>query len=298
MASGQADSAVALPAPAARPTRVLRRLTDGSGARWLLVLPLLLMLLCLVIPLIMLVTTAFQDGADSTLEAITSSLYLDAIRRTAVLAAVVTAICLLVGTVYSLGLALTRGWLRILLLATLFITFWISLLVRTYGWIILFQPAGLLDKLMQSLGLHEGPLDVLQTTLAMYPGMVHIMLPYMILPIYASVMSLDPSQLRAAQSLGARPLTILRRVILPQLRAGTLAGVVLVFILSLGFFITPRFLGGPEDLTVATIIDREFSQVYDFAAASAMGVALLVAVLLLYLLADRVLGVSKQWEGM
>jgi putative spermidine/putrescine transport system permease protein len=285
-----------IPATPPRPRRLTATLSGGTGAIWLLVLPAALLLLCLAIPLVTIATTALDDGVGKATTTVSDSLFLDAVKRTVVLAVVVTLICWVIGTAYSLGLMLTRGWVRVLLLASLFITFWISLLVRTYGWIVLFQPNGLLQHALSTLGLHHGSLNLLQTTPAMYPGMVHIMLPYMIHPIFWTLATLDPAQLRAAQSLGARPLTILRRVILPHMWAGSLAGIILVFILSLGFFITPRFLGGPADLTVSTIIDREFEQVYDFVAASAMGLTLLIAVLALYVIADRALGVSKQWE--
>jgi putative spermidine/putrescine transport system permease protein len=276
--------------------RLSEALTGGTGATWLLVLPAALLLLCLLVPLVAIVTTALDQGAGYARETVTDAIFLQAVRRTIVLAVVVTLICWVIGTLFSLAMLLTRRSVRIFLVAALFMTFWISLLVRTYGWIILFQPNGLLQSILSSMGLIDGPLNLLQTTPAMYPGMVHIMLPYMILPIVGTLATIEPAQLRAAQSLGARPLTILRRVVLPHMRSGAIAGSILVFILSLGFYLTPRFLGGPEDLTVATIIDREFSQVYDFVAASAMGVTLLVAVLALYVIADRVLGVSKQWE--
>lgn len=271
-------------------------LTGGTGASWLLVLPVALLLLCLLVPLVAIATTALGHGFGHARSSVTDPVFLDAVRRTVVLSAIVTLICWVVGTLFSLAIMLTRRGVRIFLVAALFITFWISLLVRTYGWIILFQPNGLLQHILSTLGLLHGPLNLLQTTPAMYPAMVHIMLPYMILPILGTLATIDPAQLRAAQSLGARPLTILRRVVLPQMRPGALAGSILVFVLSLGFYITPRFLGGPSDLTVATIIDREFSQVFDFAAASAMGLTLLIAVLALYVIADRVLGVSRQWE--
>jgi len=289
-------SDLAVPSPT-RTRRLTAALTGGTGATWLLVLPAALLQLCVVVPLVAIATTALSEGTGKATHTVADSLFLDAARRTVVLAAMVTANCWVVGSLYSLSLLLTRGWVRLFLLASLFITFWISLLVRTYGWIVLFQPNGLLQHALHTFGLHSGDqLNLLQTTPAMYPGMVHIMLPYMILPIFGSLATLEPAQLRAAQSLGARPLTILRRVILPQMRAGSLAGVILVFILSLGFFVTPRFLGGPDDLTVATIIDREFEQVFDFIAASAMGLTLLIAVLALYVIADRALGVSRQWE--
>jgi putative spermidine/putrescine transport system permease protein len=117
----------------------------------------------------------------------------------------------------------------------------------------------------------------------------------MVLPIYGALTALDARQIAAAQSMGARPALILRKVVLPQIRPGVLAGTVLVFVLSLGFYVTPAFLGGPSELTLGTIIQREFGQTFDFGAASAMGAALLILVVAICLAADRVLGVSRQW---
>jgi ABC-type spermidine/putrescine transport system permease subunit I len=126
--------------------------------------------------------------------------------------------------------------------------------------------------------------------------MVHILLPYMVLPIYAAVASIDPSQLRAARSLGGSSTLVLRSVVLPSLRSGAMAGTVLVFILSLGFYVTPAFLGAPGDRVVAIVIGEVFGRQRDLALASAMGVLMLAAVLLLYFAADRVLRISEQWE--
>ena len=109
--------------------------------------------------------------------------------------------------------------------------------------------------------------------------MVHILLPYMVLPIYAAVQSIDPNHLRAARSLGASSTLVLRSVVLPALRSGALAGTVIVFILSLGFYVTPAFLGAPGDRVLAIVIGEVFGRQRDLALASAMGVLMLLAVL-------------------
>lgn len=131
----------------------------------------------------------------------------------------------------------------------------------------------------------------------MYPAMVHAMLPYMVLPLYAALRGIPESHFRAAESLGCSTWLALGSVVLPQLRSGAVAGSILVFILSLGFFITPQLLGGPSDLLLATIIYREFDMMLDVGTASAMGMVLLVLVLALFVVADRGLNVTRAWEA-
>lgn len=283
--------------PPARPGRssrpMLSRLVDGTGLFWLLLIPVSFLALVFVLPLIVVIIRAVQDlGPEGIYRTVTEPLFLRAVLRTVILAATVTAIVWFLGTILSLCLALTRGWLRGFLLLCLLTTFWISLLARTYGWILIYQPNGALNTVLEAVGLISEPLRLLQTDLAMYPAMVHVMLPYYVLPVVAVVLGLDPRQLRAAQSLGAGPGRVLARVILPQLRNGTIAGVTLVFILSLGFFVTPQLLGGPSNLTVATLINLQFSELFEFGAAAAMGAVLLLGVVMLYLVADWVFKVN------
>ena len=114
--------------------------------------------------------------------------------------------------------------------------------------------------MLRRLGLLDDTLDLLQTTRAMYPAMVHVLLPFFVLPVYAACLRLEPEQLRAGQSLGAGPRSLLRHVVLPHLRPSIVAATSLVFMLALAFYITPLLIGGPTQLTIATLIDREFSQ--------------------------------------
>ncbi|WP_051791243.1 ABC transporter permease [Amycolatopsis jejuensis] len=263
--------------------------------RWLLVVPLLVLGLGIVLPLATLATRAMAStGAWATL---TDPLFIQAVTRTLLLAVSVAVICLVLGTVFALALVSAPRKAKVGLWGVLLSTFWISLLVRTYGWVLLLEPNGALDKFLIGLGLRDSSLNALQTTPAMYPGMVHIMLPYMVLPIYASLAALEPSQLRAAKSMGAGTWLTLRKVILPQARPGAIAGAIIVFVLSLGFFVTPAFLGGPNKLTVGTIIEREFNDLFDFGGASAMSLALVVVVLVIYFVADKLFHVGEHWTA-
>jgi ABC-type spermidine/putrescine transport system permease subunit I len=273
-----------------------RRLAGDRATAWLLALPVAFLAACLVAPLASVVITAVGEGGAGIFgEVAGSDLFADATVRTLALASVVTACCWILGLAYGLGLAVTTGPVRACLLGALLAVFWTSLVVRTYGWILVYQPSGPLSRALVDTGLRDRPLDLLQTATAMYPAMVHVMLPLMVLPIYTAVRRLDQRRIWAARSLGAGPTMLLRRVVLPELRTACAAGAVLVFISSLGFYVTPALLGGPSNLTVGTLIAQQFSELLDFGTASAMGVLLLAAVVAIYVAGDRLLGVSTRW---
>ena len=269
----------------------------GAGA-WLLALPLGFLSVFLLGPLVMVGLSA--GGLGGLHHALTDRLVGDALARTMLIAVIVTATALVVGVLYAVALVSTTGVTRALLAACLLASFWVSVLVRTLGWELLEEPQGLLDR-----GLHAvrllGPsahLELLQTTGGMAPAMVNVMLPYMILPIWAALGDLDRDQLRAARSLGATPWLVLTRVVLPQARTGIAAGAVLTFTLSLGFYITPRLLGGPADVTIGALVGSQFeaSQTGDISEPAAVGLLLVAAVLVLYAVSDRVLRVSDAWS--
>ncbi|MEA2179281.1 MAG: putative spermidine/putrescine transport system permease protein [Solirubrobacteraceae bacterium] len=287
------SSAPAPPAPVPVP-RAQRRALSGSGASWLLGPPIVFLLLLLGLPIMFLVIRTFTNAGLST--AVNDEGFRDAIPRTLLMAAVVTVLTLVTGTVYALAIGLAPKWARVVLFGLLFLIFWTPLLVRTYGWILLQLPQGAIYWALHGIGLLDQPLDVYQKTIAAYPAMVHVMLPYAVLPIYQSLRQIEPTQLRAARVMGARPWLTLRRVVLPQLKPGMLSATVLVFIMSLGFYITPALLGDPTSPTVAGLIGGTFNQPEADNVASAMSLLLLAVVLLIYALADRILGMSKQWE--
>lgn len=270
--------------------------TDGSGA-WLLALPLGFLTLFLLGPLLMVALSA--GGISGLHRALTDRLVGDALARTLLIAVLVTGFSLVLGVVYAVALVSSGGLTRALLVGALLGSFWVSVLVRTLGWELLEEPQGLLDSALHRLRL-LGPLahlDVLQTTRGMAPAMVNVMLPYMVLPVWAALGSLDRDQLRAARSLGAPPWLVLTRVVLPQARTGIAAGAVLTFALSLGFYITPRLLGGPSDVTIGSLVGSQFeaSQTGDISEPAAVGLLLVAAVLVLYAVSDRILRISDAW---
>lgn len=199
--------------------------------------------------------------------------------RTFRLAFEVTAICLLVGYPVAMFLAgLRRTW-RTVFIVLVLLPFWTSVLVRSYTWMVLLGREGLVNTALQWAGITDGPIRILFTPLAVYLGMVQILLPVMVLTLYGVMAEIDGGLARAARILGASPLRAFWHVYLPLTRPGIATGCVLVFILSLGFFITPALLGGPRLRMLANLIDVEVHETLNWTQASAIAVVLLAATL-------------------
>lgn len=274
-----------------------RRIPSG----WPLLLPaLILLLLLLVMPVAALIGESFvnPDGAFANYEHVLgSATYLRIIGRTLLISAETAALCALLG--YPLAWKLTYGapLIRGVILLALLIPFWTNLLVRSTGWMVLLNPEGVVNAILLHAGLIETPLKLIYNQMGVLVGMVQIMLPYMVLPLAAIMGRLDPMLLAAARSMGAGPLAAFLRVLLPLTRPGLLAGMVLVFASSLGFYVIPALLGGPRDMVLAQLIEFNINQTLNWGLASALSAILLVATLGLYLLGDRFFGLSSFWRG-
>lgn len=212
-------------------------------------------------------------------------LYLGILARTAMLSAVSTVLCLVLGFPVALAIARSGRWKHLLLFLVV-LPLWTSFLVRTYALIFLLRDGGLINQLLQALGLTSRPLELLYTRGAVLAGLVYGFLPLMILPIYASLEKLDPSLLEAAEVLGARGWSRLRRVMLPLAAPGIGAGCLLVFIPALGAFLTPDLLGGAKQVMIGNLIQGQFSAARNWpfgAAASVIVMTVVLASLLGYL---------------
>ena len=192
------------------------------------------------------------------------------------LAFLVTAICLVLGfpVAYLAAQMPSRG-ASLVMLCVLF-PFWTSLLVRTYAWLVILQRRGLVNTWLQGLGLIDEPLRLVYNFGGTVVGMTHIMLPFMVLPLYAAMKAIDPGYMRAAANLGASPIRAFWQIFVPLSRPGVVAGLVVVFVLSLGFYVTPALLGGGRVMTWSMQIERSMAVYSDWGAASALGVVLLV----------------------
>jgi ABC-type spermidine/putrescine transport system permease subunit I len=219
-------------------------------------------------------------------------IYLHVLWMTVEVAAVVTLAALLLGYPVAYLLArLDRAKSNLLLILVL-VPFWTSILVRTYAWMVLLGRQGVVNQLLLAIGAIDQPLRLLNTTSAVYIAMVHVLLPFMILPLYGVMRGLDGDLLRAAQGLGAAPFAVFRQVWLPLSLPGVFAGCLLVFILALGFFITPALVGGPRDLMIAVLIQQQVD-LFDWPFASALAVVLLAAALIVFAVFERSLGVAR-----
>jgi putrescine transport system permease protein len=215
-------------------------------------------------------------GLENYRTLLADDLYRDAALSSLGLAAAATLILLLVG--YPIALAMARasaGW-RPILVALIVVPFWTSLLIRVYAWMAILSPEGFLNRALLGLGLVGEPLQILNTQAAVLIGLVYSYLPFMILPLYASLERQDPTLIEAAEDLGASPLKAFWTVTVPLSKPGILAGALLCFIPMVGEFIVPDLLGGSETLMLGRTLWSEFFSNRDWPLASAVAVVMTV----------------------
>ncbi|WP_405238350.1 ABC transporter permease subunit [Lentisalinibacter orientalis] len=233
------------------------------------------------------VTGELQASADNYLFLLQDKLYLYTYLRSVLLAASATVLCLLLG--YPMALAIARAGERVrgYLLLAIILPFWISFLLRVYAWIGLLNNHGFINQLLLWLGVIDQPLALLYTDLAIYIGIVYSYLPFMVLPLYATLERLDPDTVEAAADLGARPWEAFRDVTWPMSRPGVIAGCLLVFIPAMGEYVIPYLLGGPESLMIGRVLFDEFFVNRDWPLASSVAVVLLLLLVAPIMLLQR-----------
>ena len=267
----------------------------------LLGLPALLFVaVFLLYPLILLVETSFHaKSGDWSLEQYTriatTPVYGLVLWKTAWVAGLVTLIDFIVGYPFAVALTRARGWWRLVLLAAVLMPFWTNLLVRTYGWIVVLHPSGLLNTLLMRWGLISEPLELVQNTPGVLIGMTQIMLPYMVLPIAAQIEKMDRRLLQAARSLGASAPRTFWHVYFPLTLPGVFAGALVTLVLSLGFFVIPALLGGRRDVLIAQLIDFNLTKVLNWEFAAALGTILLIVTMGLFVAAQRWFRLDSLW---
>lgn len=218
-------------------------------------------------------------------------LYLSILARSFGVAALSTLLCLALG--FPLALFISRaGARKHLYLYLVILPFWTSFLVRTYAWLFLLRDTGLINSALLSLGLIQEPLPLLYNYGAVILGLVYGYLPFMVLPLYATLERLDPTLLEAAADLGARPAHTLRRVIIPLCMPGIRAGSLLVFIPCLGAYLTPDLLGGGKTILIGNLIQNQFANARDWPFGAALSLGLMAVVMLLLMALVR-----RQPEG-
>lgn len=202
-------------------------------------------------------------------------LYLGIIARTLLLSIAATLLCILIGFPMAYVVVRSGRWRRVLLFLVV-LPFWTSFLVRTYAMIFLLRDTGLVNSVLQGLGIIDTPLTLLYTPGAVLAGLVYGYLPFAILPIYASLEKLDPTLLEAAEILGARPAAQFWRVTVPLAMPGVVAGALLVFIPALGSFLTPDLLGGAKTTLLGNLIQNQFTTARNWPFGAAASMLLLV----------------------
>ena len=215
--------------------------------------------------------------------------YLQVIWITLHTALTVTAVCLLIAYPTAYFIAHAKRGVASICYALVLIPLWTSVIIRTYAWIVIFQRQGVLNGILEWSGATQGPIQFIPGALGVHIGMVHILLPFMLLPILAAMRGIDTTLLRAGEVLGARPVQLFLHVFVPLTLPGVSAGVAMVFITALGFFVTPALLGGPRHMMAAVLIEQQASQQLNWALASTLATALLLVTTVLYLLYARLM---------
>lgn len=253
--------------------------------------------LVLFLPIGWLFYLSFTGPDGFTLEhyaRMTHPAYIKTFTTTFEIAFVVTGFCILLGYPLAYLISQISSQARPWILACVLLPFWTSLLVRTYAWLVLLQRRGVINDWLIDLGVIQEPLHIVHNFTGTVIGMVHIMLPFLVLPLYASMKTIDRDLLKAAANCGATPIQAFWQVFLPLSLPGLFAGVVLVFVLCLGFYVTPAVLGGGRVVMWAMQIESNVALYANWGAASALGVALLVVTLAILWFMTKLFGIDRQ----
>lgn len=235
-----------------------------------------------------------ERGAEGGIQVRQSAqIYVQLYAKTLRIALVITVLTMLLGYPLAAYLANAPARRSNMLMVLVLLPFWTSLLVRTTAWIALLQTNGVINSVLMALGITQQPLEMLFTENATIIAMTHILLPFMVLPLYSVMKGIDPSYMRAALSLGARPIPAFFRVYFPMTLPGLSAGALLVFIISVGYYITPALVGGTDGQMISNIIAFHMQQSNNWELAAALGALLLFVIIVLYWVYDRVVGADN-----
>jgi putative spermidine/putrescine transport system permease protein len=268
----------------------------------MLLLPgLLIVGALLIVPIVWLLGLSFVSEGRLSLEhyqrIFDDPTYVKSFAITFQIAGTVTGLTILLGYPLCFWMLRLKPLWRGVALTCILIPFWTSLLVRSYAWLILLQRRGLVNTWLQGLGLANEPLALMYNVTGTVIGMTHILLPFLVLPLFASMQRIDGDLMRAAAALGATPLFAFWRVFFPLSLPGLTAGGLLVFVLSIGYYVTPQLLGGGTTVMAGQLIQRNVELFSSWGAASAVSVVLLGIVLLLFWVMNRLVPVDRVFRG-
>ncbi|MGW3497106.1 ABC transporter permease [Streptomyces sp. NPDC001020] len=284
---------IASPATGGRP-----RNSAGTRWGWLLLPALILLAVLFLVPLGLMAWRSVSDptpGAGNYSWFFTSDVALAALVRTVAVGAVVTLVTLVLSYPYAYLMTVVGARARIWLTLLVLLPFWTSLMVRTFAWVVLLQDSGVVNQLLGTVGL--GPLQLIRTTTGVVIGMSQVLMPFMVLPLYAVMSGIDRRLLDAAQGMGARPATAFWRIFVPLSLPGVGAGALTVFITSLGFYVTPALLGSPDQALISQQIFTQVNGLLAWGRGGAMGVVLLAVTLVLLGLIGVVLRFTRTRKG-
>lgn len=253
----------------------------------LLLTPALIMVgLLLILPMCWLAVQSVQteDGFSlaNYVRIFQEGIYWETFALTFKISFFVTVLSILLGFPIAYAASRLQGFWANLILICVVIPFWTSVLVRSYAWLVLLQRKGLVNQTLMDLGIIDQPLNLMHNTTGTVIGTLHVMLPFMVLPLYSVMKKIPQDLLQASDSLGAKPFYTFRRVFLPMAAPGVMAGSILVFVICLGFFITPELLGGGRTILVSMLVQRNVELYHAWGAASAVGLVLLAVVFLIF----------------
>lgn len=239
----------------------------------------------------------YDDNGQVVQQPESRQVYVGVLLKTLGVTLGITVLCMLLGYPLAYMLATLPAKTSNLLLILVLLPFWTSLLVRTSAWIVILQSNGVLNNTLQNLGLITEPLDMMYNMVGTVTAMTHILLPFMVLPMYSVMRSIDSTYIRAAHSMGASSLRTFVRIYFPLSLPGLSAGGILVFILAIGYYITPALVGGRTGQVISNFIAYHMQTSLNWGLAAAIGSILLLIVLLLYWLYDRAVGISNMKLG-
>lgn len=234
-----------------------------------------------------------ERSADGSIVQRDTQIYVQLYVKTLRMALIITVLTVLLGYPLAFFMAQASDQVANFLMVFVLLPFWTSLLVRTTAWIALLQTNGVVNSMLMAVGITDQPLDMLYKEFSTVIAMTHILLPFMVLPLYAVMRGIDSSYMRAAMSMGSRPLGAWYKIYLPMSLPGLSAGALLVFIISVGYYITPALVGGTDGQMISNIIAFHMQVSNNWELAAALGSILLILILLLYWLFDRFVGAGN-----
>lgn len=275
----------------------LRRSRGGSnGAKWLILPTATFLVIFFIYPLSKVLINSFFNPnftLENYIRFFKEPVYLNVLWITLKTGLLVTFVTLILGYPVAYMLASVGERARNILLIFVLLPFWTSFLVRTYAWIVILQKEGIVNKTLMTIGIIDQPLMMVYNTTGVIIGLTHVLLPFMILPLYSVMKNIDVDLIKAAQSMGASPFRAFRKVFFPLSVPGIAAGAILVFIICIGYYVTPALLGGRKDTMISQVIAEQIGEQLNWGFGSAIALVVLIVVLVLLYIFNRFIGMDK-----